>query len=107
MIRCLSHGDTRRACLNAANVAFPPEIHEFALVFVQLHDARMAADYNPMVVVHEDEVLSYVSQAEKVIAGLDSVSLLDQKAFATWIMVQTQGAKDSRKRLREGRETEL
>lgn len=107
MRRGLSHGVVREACLNAASVEFPPEIQRFAQAFVQLHDARVAADYNPMVEVDETEVLGYIELAKTVNHDLDAVTEKDKKAFATWVMISTKGAKDSRRRAREGRETNM
>lgn len=100
--RGLDHGTCKQACDRAKTVKFPSELHDFSDAFLQLQDARHSADYDPMVKPTKQEALFYIRLAEKSIQTLKDVGPLDRKAFATWVLITSKGANDSRKRFKDG-----
>lgn len=100
--RGLDHGTCRQACDRAKSVGFPTQIHHFSDAFLQLQQARHAADYDPMVRPTKEQALFYVRLAEKSIETLRSANSTDRKAFATWVLITSKGANESRKRFKGG-----
>ena len=100
--RGLSHGPCHTACKKAKNISFPPAIHDFSDAFIQLQEARHLVDYDPMVRPNKEQALFYVRLAENSIEALKSVSALDKKAFATWMLITSPGAANARQRIKEG-----
>lgn len=95
--RGLEHGAGLNACKQARNINFPDELKDFAEAFAQLQAARQAADYNPMVRPTKATALFCISLAQQSIEAINSVSLTDKKAFATWVLITSRGAVDARK----------
>ena len=65
---------------------------------MQLQEARHLADYDPMVRVNKGEALFYIGLAERNIQALKNIKMLDRRAFATWVLFTSQGAKNARQR---------
>lgn len=100
--RGLDHGTSKNACSGVRNIDFPKSIKDFSEAFVQLQDARHAADYDPMVRPTKSDALFFISLAETSIAALQSVSLTDKRAFAAWVLISSKGAEKARKKAKDG-----
>jgi len=50
----------------------------------------------------KQQALFYIRLAEKSIQTLDSIGTIDRKAFATWVLITSKGANESRKRFKDG-----
>lgn len=95
--RGLSHGVCQKACSQANKVAFPECIHNFADNFQQLQKLRHRADYDPSVKFDKKDAETWYQLAQLSIASLRSAESVDKKAFATWVLISSQGAKSARK----------
>lgn len=95
--RGLSHGSCNQACKEAAGVAFPQELLDFADAFVQLQAARHKADYDPTYRLSKKDALLFISLAERSLEALKAVPPLDRRAFSTWVLISSPGAKKARK----------
>lgn len=102
--RGLEHGIGKNACTGARKIDFPQEIKDFAEAFVQLQDARHAADYDPMVRPTKADALFCISLAERSIEAINGVKPADKKAFATWVLISSRGATEARKRVKDGKQ---
>lgn len=96
--RGLTHGHCKTACEGAKNIRFPEELHDFSDAFMQLQEARHLVDYDPMIRVRKEDALFYISLAERSIQALKNTGMLDRRAFATWVLITSQGAKNARQR---------
>lgn len=100
--RGLEHGKAKDACGGASNIAFPQGIKDFADAFKQLQTARHSADYDPMVRISKVEALGFIALAEDSIAALKSAGSKDKVAFAAWVLITSNGAKEARSRVKNG-----
>jgi uncharacterized protein (UPF0332 family) len=100
--RGLSHGSCKKACNGAGNVDFPQELKDFSDAFVQLQEARHDADYNPMVRPRKENAIFCLELAKQSIRALKAVSSTDRTAFATWVLITSQGAQQAKERVRAG-----
>ena len=105
--RGLSHTTCKEACRRARSVNFPEAIQEFAEAFVQLQDARHLADYDPIIRMTREDSKFYLTLAERSILSLSGAPALDRKAFATWILITSQGARAARHRFQHGIERQV
>ncbi|QUJ76247.1 hypothetical protein KDD17_15285 [Sulfitobacter albidus] len=95
--RGLSHTVCQKACAQANKVAFPDCIHNFADNFQQLQELRHKADYDPGVKFEKKDAETWYQLAQLSIASLRSAENIDKKAFATWVLISSQGAKSARR----------
>lgn len=95
--RGLNHGICKKACEQANSVAFPVCIQEFADAFQQLQEHRHKADYDPNIRFSKADAQFWYDTARLSIAGLRSANNLDKKAFSTWVLISSQGAKNARR----------
>lgn len=95
--RGLAHGSCLNACKRASNVNFPQEIKDFSDVFQQLQDARHRADYDPGARFSKEKALEVVGLAETAMKALNTVPMLDRRAFAAWVLITSPGAEKTRK----------
>lgn len=85
--RALEHGRARNACLQKrAMQRFPPEIQDFADVFVDLQKARHQADYAPEGRYDEQDVLKTIDVAGNAIARFEQVDVRNRREFATHVL---------------------
>ena len=70
--RAFDHRHMVKACRNSAMKRFPPEIREFARVFVEMREKRIAADYDPSSHFIKSRVLSDIDDVERVIRTFKS-----------------------------------
>ena len=85
--RALEHGRARNACLQKqAMQRFPPEIQDFADVFVDLQKSRHQADYAPEGQYDEQGVLKTVDVAENAIARFEQVDVRNRREFAVHVL---------------------
>ncbi len=101
--RGLIHGVVVEACRQIKGNRFPAKIREFAAVFEFLRQARESADYDSAIHLYEFEVIRQIKVAEAAIAGLDTVPVTEQRRFVARILINTKGAKETRKRTDEGK----
>ncbi len=94
--RGLEHGNCKNACVRAKKIDFPAEIQNIASAIVTLQEARHEADYDPTRSFRKEEVQNYIALAETCITAMPRVKMLDRRAFATWVLIHTQGAKKAR-----------
>lgn len=95
--RGLSHGVCQKACSQASKVSFPDSIHNFADCFQQLQEVRHRADYDPSTKFEKKDAETWFELAQLSITSLRAASNVDKKAFATWVLISSQGAKSARK----------
>lgn len=100
--RGLDHGICRQACDRAKTVKFPTALQHFSDAFLQLQEARHSSDYDPMIRLTKEEAQFFIRLAEKSIETLRDVNATDRKAFATWILITSKGANESRRRFKDG-----
>lgn len=98
--RGLAHSACLQACKNAHEVDFPQEIKDFADAFKQLQADRHLADYDPTARFTKEVAKQKLRFAETAINALRNVSMLDKRAFATWVLITSHGAKEARKQAR-------
>ena len=95
--RGLNHGVCRKACEQAHTVAFPVCIQEFADAFHQLQEYRHKADYDPDIKFSKVDAETWQGIAQLSMNSLRSANNVDKKAFAAWVLISSQGAKNARK----------
>jgi len=95
--RGLSHGVCQKACSQASKVDFPECIHDFADNFQQLQELRHKADYDPSAKFEKKDAETWYQLAQMSILSLRSAGNVDKKAFATWVLISSQGARSARK----------
>ena len=65
---------------------FPPEIQDFADVFVALQKARHQADYAPEDQYDEQDVLKTIDMARNAIARFEQVDVRNRLEFAVHVL---------------------
>ncbi|WP_157932959.1 hypothetical protein [Roseovarius salinarum] len=95
--RGLAHSACLDACKNAHAVEFPQEVKDFADAFKQLQEARHIADYDPTTRFNKETAEEKLALAETSITALKNVPSRHKKAFATWVLITSHGAKQARK----------
>lgn len=100
--RGLSHGSCKDACSKAKNISFPQAILDFSNNFVQLQDARKRADYDPTFRATIKDATHCLTVAKRAISAVQDVDDYDKRAFATWVLITTPGAKQAREMHRHG-----
>ncbi|MCJ8138452.1 hypothetical protein [Falsirhodobacter halotolerans] len=91
-----------RACVDACALAirreidFPPQIMTVAREFKQLQEARERADYDPKVRIDSGAAAIVIGLSQKCLRSLKKCKKRDRIAFATWLLITTQGAKAAR-----------
>ena len=88
----MEHGKIRVACQNKkamAGFGFPPEIHDFAEVFVELQEMRQRADYalddNPKA-YYETRVLWFITSAAIAINQLEQADVQHRRDFVAYVL---------------------
>lgn len=99
--RGLSHGVCQKACSQASKVDFPTCIQLFADNFQQLQELRHRADYDPSAEFEKKDAQTWYQLAQLSIDSLRSANNIDKKAFAAWVLISSQGAKNARKSILE------
>lgn len=94
--RGLNHGVCKKACNKASEVAFPECIQDFADAFQQLQEHRHKADYDPNLRFTKADAETMHEFARLSIVGLRSAPSIDKRAFAAWVLISSQGAKNAR-----------
>ena len=87
--RSLNHRQVRKACESNLIQQFPPQIREFAEVFVEMQKKRIAADYDPSAHFEKSDVLSYINNVERVMSAFETTTPEDRQAFAAFILFKT------------------
>lgn len=105
--RGLSHGSCKDACAKAKSIGFPEEIEGYADIFVQLQVARKRVDYDPVCRPTIEDARQWVAIAEVSINKLFSAATNSKIAFATWVLITSQGAHQARTAIKENLGPEL
>ena len=93
--RALEHGKVRVACENKKAMAefspeFPPEIHDFAKMFVELQKLRQRADYalddHPEDPYYETEVLALITTADLSIKQFEQADVQHRRDFIAYVL---------------------
>ena len=87
--RAPEHTHARNQCRNTGLMApFPPEIRNFAQIFVRMQSYRNQADYNPLSNFRQAEVSQIIDDAEDAINQLSSASDTIRRAFAITVLLR-------------------
>jgi uncharacterized protein (UPF0332 family) len=86
--RSLAHGPAKDACKQTRTLKFPMEICACADAFVDLQDARHAADYDPDRRFTRAETTRIILSSEKAIQALRAAPKLDREAFAVLLLLK-------------------
>lgn len=85
--RALEHGLARSQCSNqAAMRRFPPEIRQFAEVFVTMQRGRQEADYDPVMTFSRSQVIGFIDQVSETIAGFNAADRGQRRAFSLYVL---------------------
>ena len=85
--RALEHGLAKNQCNNSSLISgFTLEIQEFANSFVRMQDQRHQADYNPEARFSRRQVMKFIDEVERAIAGLNAVNNDQRRAFAIHVL---------------------
>lgn len=85
----------KKACQNKKAMAefspeFPPEIHDFAKIFVKLQEIRQRADYalddNPKDPYYETRVLWFIASAEFAIEQFEQADVQHRRDFIAYVL---------------------
>ena len=86
--RALEHRDAAKRCEQNRIQRFPPEIQEFAGLFVDMQRKRHRADYASEGHWLKSEVADDIAQAAAAIALLERAPLKDRRAFAIYVLLR-------------------
>jgi hypothetical protein len=86
--RALQHGPAKDACKQTRSLGFPNPITACAAAFVDLQEARHAADYDPNVRVTRATAQALVDLAENAIRDLAAAPKPERKAFAVLLLLR-------------------
>lgn len=86
--RALEHRDAAKRCEQNRIQQFPPEIQEFAGLFVDMQRKRHRADYASEGHWLKSEVVDDIAQATAAIALLERAPLKDRRAFAIYVLLR-------------------
>jgi hypothetical protein len=86
--RALEHGVAKNACERAANLNFPPEIVQFATLFIAMQEQRHNADYEPSARFTRAEVIASIDNAEQAIRDFKKAKRQDRLAFAALVLLR-------------------
>ena len=67
---------------------FPDEIKDFANMFVQMHEKRHRADYDPDERLTKSAVQNDIDAVRAVIEGFHNTSLRHRRAFAAHVLLK-------------------
>ena len=85
--RALQHGTARQRCEQNMIQEFPPEIQDFANLFVLLQKRRHRADYDPDVIFSKDDVMINITDAEHHLSAFIETPAKDRRAFAIYVLL--------------------
>ncbi|MCT4578629.1 hypothetical protein [Donghicola sp.] len=105
--RGLDHGSCKTACKKVVKINFPPAVKDFAHQFVQMQDNRKRADYDPLFRPTRWDALTLIALVRLALEALDGVEDYDKKAFATFVLITTPGAKHSRETHKDGSKRDI
>ena len=84
--RSLNRGTVRSRCSNSKYISkFPSEVRRYAGTFLQLQEARHAADYDPSIEFEHEAVIAAIEDAASAMAAFETVSEKDRRAFAVYV----------------------
>ena len=88
--RYVDHGLAKSKCeqVVTGKLGFPRRIVYFAETFIDLQQARIEADYNPLAKFDAKSVLNLIENAESALASFDQDSPEAQRAFAIFVALK-------------------
>ena len=93
--RALEHGKVRNACEDrGALAAFPPEVCNFADMFVALQKARQQADYALDGRYDKLTVLGAIDMAERAIVRFEQTDAQHRRAFVAHVLFKRRSGDD-------------
>ena len=93
--RALEHGKARNACEDrGALAAFPPEMRNFADMFVALQKARQQADYALDGRYDKLTVLGAIDMAERAIVRFEQTDAQHRRAFVAHVLFKRRSGDD-------------
>lgn len=95
--RSLDHKGCEIACGMIGARPFPDPIRELAQDMLQLYQARLSADYDPTYTIDIIRLHQHIGTAERHIQTLEGAAERDIKALATFMLLQSAGAKAARR----------
>lgn len=98
--RGLEHSGCKKACQSAEKekIDFPAGLMDIATAFSDLQELREEADYNPIKSFTKEEAESCIERAKKAYEKMKDIPIKHRRAFASWVMIDTKGARKSRKK---------
>lgn len=100
--RGLDHGTCQAACKKAVKISFPEAVQDFAHIFVQMQEYRKRADYDPLFRPSQRDAMGLIEIVRVALEALKQVDDYDKKAFATFVLIATPGARHSRETHKNG-----
>ena len=87
--RSVEHGIAKNSCTNKEVMRhFPDEIKDFANMFVQMHEKRHRADYDPDEKFLKSAVSNDIDAVESVIEAFKNTPLRHRRAFAAHVLLK-------------------
>lgn len=86
--RALEHGFSKNACVQVQGLDFPPEIVNFADVFVRMQEERHRADYDPDARFRLAETETLITSSSRAIAELINARRQDRLAFVALVLLR-------------------
>jgi len=86
--RALDHGFAKSACTQVVNLRFPPEIAQFANIFISMQEQRHTADYDPIARFTRAEVIAMIDGVEQAISDYRRATRADKLAFAVLVLLK-------------------
>ena len=65
---------------------FPPEIRQFAAVFVAMQRERQDADYDPDITFSRSQVIRFINRVSDTIAGFNAADRGQRRAFSLYVL---------------------
>lgn len=91
--RALEHGQAKSSCnTKTVMTRFPPDIVDFAEMFVALQEKRHRADYAPFDLFYKSEIQQDIAGARDVIARFQRVPKKDRRAFCAFVLFRNRPA---------------
>lgn len=96
--RALEHGAIYNACRHRETVSkFPRAIEDYAGTFVAMQDRRVLADYDPIGVFRESDVLAQIDGVAFATDAFDREQAKDRRAFCAYVVLRQPRLRTSHK----------
>lgn len=82
------HGPAKQRCMETAKHGFPVAFVRYALIFADLQQRRIDADYNPVLAVTQQDAEAAISTSEQTMALFDAERPDHQRAFVLFLCLR-------------------